>query len=214
MKPLQLTACAMATAAFEDTQLTESQAAGRAAQQACLKCGEGTSLDSGAVQRGSTGMVCKPCTNLYQVLYRHIGGLPAQFTGMPVEAQRNFFLTSGKALASCPRNSRWSMVKANVVKSYTTFKTEQMKRTVTKDFLPLSVWKQQGFDTDDIQARGERMDDDVSGRQCFVQEAVCPLFLLTSGVSAHVLLIFSDWFIMSKYISTSQFICICTKILS
>lgn len=149
-------------ATLEETQLTESQEKAQKTVHPCVKCGQDCSLALGAIVRGSSGLQCKSCTNLYQVLYRHCGGLPPAFLGMGPSEQKEFFKKTGKSVQACPRNGRWSLIKANLISSVVQFHTSQVTHSVKKKFLPLSAWEKKGFNTAEIRAKGEKMDDDVS----------------------------------------------------
>ena len=148
-------------ASLAETQPTETQEQVNATESSCVKCGLATTLNDGAVQRGH-GLQCRSCNNVYQILYRHLGGLPPSFQGMSTEEQGNFFKSTGKNVATTPKNGRWSLVKKNLVTSMVSFKRQQTTTSLTKDFFPLSVWQVKGFDTKEIEAKGERRDDDVS----------------------------------------------------
>ena len=53
------------------------------------------------------------------------------------------------------------------------FKTEQVKTTIRREFLPLSVWQARGFDVQQIQQNGEKSTDAVP-RSMFT---LLPLFI-------------------------------------
>ena len=144
----------------EETQPDERLKDRMSHESPCQKCSVATSLGAGAVAKGS-GLQCKSCWNLYQILYRHLGGLPESLTQMEPEKQKEFFKTTGEKLLTTPKNGRWALVRKNVVTSVSSFRTEQVTHSVEKKFLPLSVWEKDGFDIKDIQARGESRDDDV-----------------------------------------------------
>ena len=156
-------------ASHAETQPTETQEQINTTVSCCVKCGLATTLNDGAVQRGH-GLQCRSCNNVYQILYRHLGGLPPSFQGMPTDEQGNFFKSTGKDLAATPKNGRWSLVRKNLVSSMVHFKKQQTTTSLTKDFLPLSVWQVKGFNTDEIKAKGERRDDAVSWTTLF---AIC-----------------------------------------
>ena len=132
-----------------------------AEQHTCVRCGCDCSIDDGAFLRGQSTYTCKSCTNLYQILYRHAGGMPASWQGMTQEKQRDFFRSTGKAVQTCGKNARWSLIRASLVTSVVNSHTTQTTTTVKKKFLPLSVWAARGFNTDDIQARGEKQSDEA-----------------------------------------------------
>ena len=162
-----------------DTQPSTQLQEKLAHQLPCQKCLVLTSLDAGAVPKG-TGLQCKSCWNLYQILYRHLGGLPESLTQMEPEKQKEFFKTTGEKVLSTPKNGRWALVRKSVATSVASFRTEQVTMSVEKKLLPLSVWAKDGFDIKDIEARGESRDDDAT---LFAFDLY--VFLLASGVSAY-----------------------------
>ena len=130
----------------------------------CLKCGVQTSaLESGVVIK-LNGIQCPRCASVYQMMYRHMGGIPEGVSSMTAEQQKTFFKSSGSLLASAPKNGRWAMVKSALVKEMVAFRTSQVTRRVSEDYLPLSVWEKRGFDSSQIKAQGRKKDDLVT---CF-----------------------------------------------
>ncbi|CAK8992873.1 Uncharacterized protein SCF082_LOCUS3253, partial [Durusdinium trenchii] len=125
----------------------------------CLKCGVQTSaLESGVVIK-LNGIQCPRCASVYQMMYRHMGGIPEGVSSMTAEQQKTFFKSSGSLLASAPKNGRWAMVKSALVKEMVAFRTSQVTRRVSEDYLPLSVWEKRGFDSSQIKAQGRKKDD-------------------------------------------------------
>ena len=131
----------------------------------CLKCGMPVSEDDGKFK--GAGITCSACQNVYQMLYRHLGGYPSTLQTMSPDDQQKFFRTSNPVLRSAPKNGRWSVLRANLITEMTRFKVEQVTRTVEQKFLPLGVWQTQGFDTDKIMAKGERRDCEVPCQHIF-----------------------------------------------
>ena len=89
----------------EETQPDEHLKDRMSHESPCQKCSVATSLGAGAVAKGS-GLQCKSCWNLYQILYRHLGGLPESLTQMEPEKQKEFFKTTGEKLLTTPKNGR------------------------------------------------------------------------------------------------------------
>ena len=144
-------------ATFPDSQPQE------VAKIPCLKCRRPTSLDEGAVVKGrGQQLQCKACWNLYQILYRHVGGIPETLNHLEPKQQAEFFKSTGDLMLATPKNGRWALVRKSIVTSVASFKTEQVHNTVEKKYRPLSVWKQKGYDVKDIEERGESRDDDVT----------------------------------------------------
>lgn len=142
----------------------------------CCKCGSGCSAADGAILRGQSSLQCKSCTNLYQVLYRHCGGLPPSFQGMQPQQQQDFFKNTGKKVQACPKNGRWSLIRASLISSVVEYHTNQVTTSVTQEFVPLSVWATRGFSTDDIKARGQKRTCDVPQPLLLFPSAVKRLF--------------------------------------
>ena len=163
-------------ASMPDTQVSQWEE-----EKPCLKCGQTTSLSAGATDK-TCGLMCKYCINVYQMLYRHVGGLPPSLNAMSPSAQAEFFRKSKEMIQTVGTNARWSMVKAALVNEVTRFKTEQFTHSVERPFLPLSVWAAKGFNTDDIQKNGEKRDNEVAGlRFSFRDLSPClGLFFLSS----------------------------------
>lgn len=128
----------------------------------CLKCGEECSAASGAILRGSSWQ-CRWCTNVYQILYRHMGGLPDSWSSLTPQSQQEFFKHAGSGIKCVPKNGRWSHVRSSLVTQMCHFHTEQRRVSLTREYLPLSVWAQRGFDTDRIEQYGESKKDAVFG---------------------------------------------------
>ena len=124
----------------------------------CIKCGLDCSAKDSAVLRGANWQ-CKSCTNVYQILYRHMGGLPESWNNMTPESQVQFFKHAGSAIKCAPKNGRWSHVRSSLVSQMTHFHTEQRRIRCNREFLPLSVWATRGFDTKRIEANGEMRED-------------------------------------------------------
>ena len=126
----------------------------------CLKCGLDCSAKDGALLRG-TAWQCKACTNVYQILYRHMGGFPDSWSQMTPQSQMEFFKHAGGAIKCAPKNGRWSHVRSSLVSQMTHFHTEQRRIRCTREYLPLSVWATRGFDTKKIECKGEKRTDEA-----------------------------------------------------
>ena len=126
----------------------------------CVKCGMAEPEGLGNVCK-SSGVQCKLCTSVYQLLYRHLGSMPAALQSLSATQQKEFFKQSGSLLQSAPKNGRWSLVKGAMVKEITSYREELTKSHVEMEYVPLSVWAQRGFDTALIQANGQQKEDAV-----------------------------------------------------
>ncbi|CAK9063085.1 unnamed protein product [Durusdinium trenchii] len=123
--------------------------------QLCGKCGQEIADTSQAVLKGGC-LVCFMCNNIYQMLYRHLGGMAHTVQSFSSERQKNFFKTAGACISAVPRNGRWALVKAELVRQMTSFRQEQMIVRVSSEFKPLSVWQKDGYDIELLQAKGEK----------------------------------------------------------
>lgn len=126
----------------------------------CAKCGIMCSLDSGAVQKGQN-LHCNTCVNLYQLLYRHMGGLPPALQALSADAQIQFFKASGSIVKSAPKNSRWKLVKQQLSTSLVTYHTEQRRCRVNEKRLPLTAWAARGFDVEKVKSNGTKFEDEA-----------------------------------------------------
>ena len=130
--------------------------------QLCGKCGQEIADTSQAVLKGGC-LVCFMCNNIYQMLYRHLGGMAHTVQSFSSERQKNFFKTAGACISAVPRNGRWALVKAELVRQMTSFRQEQMIVRVSSEFKPLSVWQKDGYDIELLQAKGEKRTNPVPG---------------------------------------------------
>ena len=152
----------------------------------CLKCGAACSLQDGAVAKGG-GLHCNLCNCVYQILYRHLGGLPADVQKMSQEKQKAFFQEAGSVIKVAPKNARWSHVRSKLSTSLEEFHIEQTKTTVAREFLPLSVWEKRGFDKDNVEQNGETRKCPVT---CLIflkgLASLAPFFLLLNMFASEV----------------------------
>eukprot|EP00438_Fugacium_kawagutii_P024844 Skav233726 [mRNA] locus=scaffold2225:53325:53849:+ [translate_table: standard] len=126
----------------------------------CQKCGLLCSLDNGAVQKGN-GLQCNSCVNLYQLMYRHLGGLPPSLQALSAEAQVEFFRSAGKIVKTASKNSRWKLMKQQLSNSLVTYHTEQRRCRVNEERLPLTAWAARGFDVERVKSKGVKFDDEA-----------------------------------------------------
>eukprot|EP00438_Fugacium_kawagutii_P004425 Skav225799 [mRNA] locus=scaffold4213:15552:16004:+ [translate_table: standard] len=127
----------------------------------CYKCG-GPAEDG--IAKGN-GQVCKNCNNIYQLMYRHLGGIPASLQALDPKAQCAFFRKSSEALKAVPKGGRWALLRSSLITSVVHYnEQEEFRSKVSKEYLPLSVWKTRGFDTDAVVAHGEKKDCKVPRR--------------------------------------------------
>ena len=140
-----------------DTQPSESWEV----EHKCLKCESLTSLSQGAVQKAN-GLYCKLCSNVYQMLYRHLGGMPPTLQSMSAKDQAAFFKRAQTDLVQAvSKNARWSMVRSALLSEMVRYTKEQTIHRVSQEYLPLSVWEQRGFDTKKIKEKGKKMDHEA-----------------------------------------------------
>lgn len=127
----------------------------------CVKCKMTCHFSEGASKKGC-GVQCRNCTNIYQIMYRHLGGMPDSWNGISPEDQSKFFKSTGSLIKSAGKNARWSLVKSALVTQLVEFHTQQQRTRISQEFLPLSVWKTRGFDCDKIQEKGQKKTCDVT----------------------------------------------------
>ena len=121
----------------------------------CIKCGCPTAdFDSHSLQ-------CRQCWNVNQMLYRHLGGAPPALQSMQPEEQKRFFKDMGGQLKLTPKNGRWALVRAAMVKTISHFRKEERVKSVKREYLPLTVLEKKGFDVDAIKAHGDKREDEV-----------------------------------------------------
>lgn len=128
----------------------------------CLKCGRACSVADGAVVKGG-GLHCRLCNNVYQLLYRHLGGMPPGLQSLSAAEQREFFQSASEMCKAAGKNTRWALVKKELTSSIVRFRTTQTRNRVNWEYLPLSAWKTRGFDTDLIKEKGDKKDCPVTG---------------------------------------------------
>ena len=149
--------------AGQEAQMADNQVAmAEPDTQLCGKCGQEIADTSQAVLKGGC-LVCFMCNNIYQMLYRHLGGMAHTVQSFSSERQKNFFKTAGACISAVPRNGRWALVKAELVRHMTSFRQEQMIVRVSSEFKPLSVWQKDGYDIELLQAKGEKRTNPVPG---------------------------------------------------
>ena len=121
----------------------------------CIKCGSPTDdFDSHSMQ-------CRQCWNVNQMLYRHLGGAPPALQSMQLEEQKKIFKDMRGQLKVTPKNGRWALVRAAMVKTICHYKKEERVKSVRREYLPLSVLEKQGFEVEAIKAHGDKRADEV-----------------------------------------------------
>jgi len=139
--------------ALVETQ--EGDVAKAADKASCVKCGCPTDdFDSHSLQ-------CRQCWNVHQILYRHLGGAPSTLQSLQPDEQKKFFKDVGSKMKITPKNGRWALVRAAMVKSITHYRKEERVTSVKRKFLPLSVLEKKGYDVDAIKAHGDRREDEA-----------------------------------------------------
>ena len=140
--------------AVPETQVVPEDSAGGA--HPCLKCGQPVDMDAQGIVIKHGEITCSKCQSIYQMVYRHLGGLP---DGVK-------HLSAGALLQTCPKNGRWSLVKSSIVGQMISMRTEQVRCRISQEFLPMSVWQARGFDTELIEAKGTSKEDSVLRLSC------------------------------------------------
>ena len=156
----------------------------------CVKCGcPNDDFESHSLQ-------CRQCWNVHQILYRHLGGAPSSLQSMQPDEQKKFFKDVGGQMKITPKNGRWALVRAAMVKCMTHYRKEERVNSVKRKYLPLSVLERKGYDLDAIKAHGDRREDEVAELVynsvmsalklycCIPLLAVCPLVCSIQNSSA------------------------------
>ena len=146
----------------------------------CCKCGSSTE------DFDSHSKMCRQCWNVHQMMYRHLGGAPPTLVSMKVEDQKKFYKDVGSQLKVTPKNGRWALIRAAMVKSMTHYRKEERVNSVKRKYLPLSVLEKKGFDVEAIRAHGDRRDDEVPELLSICDPAVNIQNYSISGVTAAV----------------------------
>ena len=165
----------------EETQLADLEETLK-----CQKCGSSTKESEGAVPKALGQVYCKWCANIYQMLYRHLGGLPQTLATMSAAEQQGFWKKSSELIQATPRNGRWSLVRSSLVSELCRFKKEQTTRRVRREFKPLSVWQTEGYDIALLQEKGEKEENPVPAlKYLFLRDILYPTIdIACSGVPA------------------------------
>jgi hypothetical protein len=122
----------------------------------CSKCGSAIQdFDSNSGQ-------CRQCWNVHQIMYRHLGGAPPGLQSMQPDEQKSFFKDVGSQVKVTPKNARWALVRAAMIKSITHYKKEQQLDRVQRKYLPLGVLEKKGYDVDAIVRHGDKRVDEVT----------------------------------------------------
>lgn len=150
--------------AVPETQVVPEDSAGGA--HPCLKCGQPVDMDAQGIVIKHGEITCSKCQSIYQMVYRHLGGLPDGVKHLSAERQMEFFKNTGALLQTCPKNGRWSLVKSSIVGQMISMRTEQVRCRISQEFLPMSVWQARGFDTELIEAKGTSKEDSVLRLSC------------------------------------------------
>jgi predicted XRE-type DNA-binding protein len=95
-------------------------------------------------------------------MYRHLGGAPPGLQSMQPDEQKSFFKDVGSQVKVTPKNARWALVRAAMIKSITHYKKEQQLDRVQRKYLPLGVLEKKGYDVDAIVRHGDKRVDEVT----------------------------------------------------
>lgn len=109
------------------------------------------------VKKNRATKICRQCHNTVTLLYKNVDVAKLGWGEVPEEKMKSFF-REAKSLAES--SGRLSFSKLKTVVEQTLIESEKML-TATRiqgKFLPLSVWKQKGFDTAKILATAEKRD--------------------------------------------------------
>lgn len=110
------------------------------------------------VKKSSATKICRQCHNTVTLLYKNVDVAKLGWSEVPADKMKAFF-REAKSIAA-ESSGRLSFSKLKTVVEQTLIESEKML-TATRiqgKFLPLSVWKQKGFDTARIMATAEKRD--------------------------------------------------------
>lgn len=93
--------------------------------------------------------------------FSQCGGVPPTLQKMTAQAQASFFKAAAEHCRIAPKNGRRAGVRSSLLSHMATWKSDQTRVRIRKEYLPLSVWKVRGFDTEDIMKRGEKQQNSV-----------------------------------------------------
>lgn len=157
-----------------ETQVVDSM--GPQAATHCAKC-EAPIVDLGqAFHKGNGIYQCSHCHNVYQMIYRHLGGVSDTVASWSAESQKAFFKECSAKLQVVPVNGRWALVKAQLVTHHTSYRKEQQTTRVSEVFKPLGVWQTEGYDVDLIRQKGQKSTNVVARLILFTSAQMNPLW--------------------------------------
>ena len=95
---------------------------------------------------------CRHCAASLKALYRNLGELPEDFKQLSSEETTKFFadLALQRTELAKDKSCSWSTVRASLVTTLAEKRTTTFKQELEGKFLPLSVWENQGFDTEKV----------------------------------------------------------------
>ena len=166
--PLQL---AVASPAPRHVTLTTADTVGIGFDQidgtkmTCIKCKYPVAEPFRAKKLGKQGdksfkWICRVCNNVMTMVYKHLNVDSLEEAGMQLDfisgTDAESFFRQAHEACSDGKDLRWQTVREWVISLFITRKTTKDSVLVSEAQLPLSVWKQQGFDIEAIRRGGRR----------------------------------------------------------
>ena len=114
------------------------------ARPICIKCGfEVDVFRAQIVTKGGQRYKCNQCNNSHAALSKHFGKWPDEFAELTPEEQMDFWKTA----KTCQGIQR---LKSLAIDTLTHRRVDRITARLSGTFLPLTVYNQQGYDTDKI----------------------------------------------------------------
>ena len=111
-------------------------------------------------KKGHAAFSCKTCHNITTMLYKKQDMNKVGFKDLSVEQTTDFFVKAGQ-LATQHGSLNWSKVKGLMIDKLSEAEVFRQTVAVRGKFLPLSVWKQKGFDVEKIEKTAEKQKSDL-----------------------------------------------------
>ena len=112
----------------------------------CGRCGrECDPLKSQLKSKCSGSFVCNVCNCRQVQIHKRFGAIPPELKSLDDEAQKKFWAEVGKA-------GNIEQITQSIVESLTARRVDRITASAHGSYLPLSVYRQQGFDCNDIES--------------------------------------------------------------
>ena len=113
-------------------------------------------------KKGHVQLQCRTCHNITSLLYRRMDMKAlSDWKDFTTAQTQSFFQRAGQCV-SANGQLDFQKIKGCLVDEMSELEVHRQTTEMKSKFLPLSVWKTKGYDTDAIEARGEWKDSDMS----------------------------------------------------